>query len=504
MPVSKSLSKSLYVRGLKCEKALWLDKHKADVLTPPDASAKAIFATGNEVGELACDLFPGGNRIAYEGSSEAENIQLTKKWVEAGGETIYEATFSYNDVLVKVDIFRNLGDGKVEIYEVKSSTKPKDTHIDDASIQHYVLEGLGYKVSGTYIVHINNQYVRGDALDVDQFLTIADISDEIKAKLADIPKKIEAFRQTLSSETEPEIPIGPHCNKPNTCDAKDYCWHRQGQIPEYSIFNLTGIRAEKSFPLFHEGIITINDIIDPSGFSSAQQIQIAAEQTKEESINREAIKQFLDGLSYPIYHLDFETIHPAVPRWKNTSPNQQIPFQYSIHIEYEDGKKDHKVIHHKEYLDASGDDPRYGLAKRLVEDIPKDATVLAYNMGFEKARIKSLAQSYSDLAPHLMNIHGNIQDLMAPFQNKDYYKAEMKGKYTIKKVLPALVPELARAYEELDTVHKGDEATLAYDLIVSTDDEELARKLKDGLLEYCGLDTYAMVKVLEKLKAVVG
>ena len=500
MPVSKSLSKSLYVKGLKCQKALWLKKHKPNELTPPDDSAEAIFATGNEVGELACDLFPGGNRIEYEGSSMAEKIQLTKKWIEAGVETIYEATFNYDDVLVMVDILRNLGDGKFEIYEVKSSSEAKDTHIDDASIQHYVLKGLGYEVSGTYIVHINREYVRGEELDVNKFLTIANKSDEVKEKLADIPKKIEALRQTLSIETEPDIAIGPHCNKPYPCDAKDYCWHRQGQIPEYSIFNLTGIRAKKIFPLFHEGIITFNDIIDPSGFSSAQQIQIAAEQTKEETINREAIKQFLDGLSYPIYHLDFETIHPAIPKWEGSSPNQQIPFQYSIHIEYEDGKRGG----HKWYLDASGNDPRNGLAKLLVEDIPRDATVLAYNMSFEKRVIKSLAQSYSDLAPHLMNIHDNIQDLMTPFKNKDYYTAAMKGKYSIKNVLPALVPEMARAYEELETVHNGGDAALAFDCIVSTDDEKLAQRLKNGLLEYCGLDTLAMVKVLEKLKAIVG
>jgi len=493
------LSKSLYLKGLGCSKALWLKKYKPNELTPPDASALAVFKTGNEVGELACDLFPGGNKITYESSSMDEKIQLTKEWIEAGVENIYEATFRNDDVLVMVDILRNLGDGKVEIYEVKSSASVKDVYLDDASIQHHVLESLGYEVSDTYIVHIDSKYVRGDDLNIDEFLTIVNVSNDVKERKADIPKNIEALKRTLSSKTEPDVDIGLHCLKPYSCDAIDYCWHRQCKIPEYSIFNLANLNADKKFALYHEGVTTFNDIADPSKFSSAQQLQISAELTNQETINQAAIKKFVDNLSYPIYHLDFETFHPSIPRWKNTSPFEQIPYQYSIHIEDEHGK-----LEHKEFLEAGGPDPRYELAKRLIEDIPMDATVLAYNMGFEKGVIKNRAQSFSDLSQHLMNIHDNIQDLMKPFQKKDYYTAAMKGSYSIKAVLPALVPEMETAYEELKTVHNGGDATLAYDSLISNNNDEPTQALKEGLLEYCKLDTLAMVKVLEKLKKVVA
>jgi hypothetical protein len=499
MTVSKMLSKSLYLKGLGCSKALWLKKYKANELTPPDASALAVFKTGNEVGELACDLFPGGNKITFEGSSMAEKIQLTKEWIEAGVENIYEATFCNDDVLVMVDIFRNLGNGKVEIYEVKSSASVKDIYVEDASIQHHVLESLGYEVSDVYIVHIDSKYVRGDELNIDEFLTIVNVSDEVQKLQATIPKNIESIKQTLSSETEPDVNIGLHCLKPYSCDAIDYCWHRQRKIPEYSIFNLANLKADKKFALYHGGVTTFNDIVDPSKFSSAQELQIVAEQTKQDTINQPAIKKFIDNLSYPIYHLDFETFHPSIPRWKNTRPFEQVPYQYSIHIEDEHGN-----LKHKEFLEADGSDPRYELAKRLAKVIPMDSTVLAYNMRFEKDVIKNLAQSFSDLSLHLMNIHDNIQDLMKPFQKKDYYTAAMKGKYSIKVVLPALVPEMKMAYEELETVHNGADATLVYESLISTDTGEATESLKEGLLEYCKLDTLAMVKVLGKLKVVVG
>jgi hypothetical protein len=499
MPVSKMLSKSLYLRGLQCSKSLWLKKHRPDALTKPDASKLAIFKTGDEVGQLACNLFPGGKKVPYEGTTMGEKIQLTKEWIDKGVENIYEATFCDDDVLIMVDILRILEDGEVEIYEVKSSSKVKDVHIADASIQHHVLENLGYKVSDTFIVHIDSKYIRGDDLEVDKFLTLAKVSDEVKALQADIPNNIATLKQALSLNAEPVIGIGPHCQKPYSCDAMDYCWHHQGGIPEYSIFDLANLKAGKKFKLYNKGVISLNDITDLSDFSSAQQLQIAAEQTGKETINHGAIKQFLKDLSYPIYHLDFETFHPAIPCWKNSSPHQHIPYQYSIHIEHEDGK-----LNHKEFLETSGIDPRNGLAKRLVETIPMDATVLAYNMGFEKRVIKGLAESFSDLAPHLMNIHDNIQDLMKPFQKKDYYTAAMKGKYSIKNVLPALVPEMEKAYKDLKTVHNGRDATLIYDSLITGDHDEASQDLEESLLEYCKLDTRAMVKVLEKLKAVAG
>ncbi|MFA5461166.1 MAG: DUF2779 domain-containing protein [Sulfurimonas sp.] len=487
------LSKSLYTRGLQCVKSLWLKKYNKEVLTPPDSSAEAIFETGNIVGDLACKLFPNGKEVPFENTTFEEKIALTKKWMEEGVKNIYEATFEFDDILVMVDILHVNDDRSVEIYEVKSSTEVKDVYLDDASVQYYVLNGLGYDVKRTSIVHINNKYVRDDELEIDKLFTIADVSDGVLELQTNIPSYLKSFKIFLDDkENEPVIDIGTHCSNPYDCDAISYCWKH---IPEYSVFDISRLRSDKKFDFYRNGILEFHQISDVSLFSLAQQIQIISEQEQREIINKEAIKEFIDGLTYPLYHLDFETFQQAVPQWKGISPFMQIPFQYSLHVEKKNGD-----LEHYEFLAKEGIDPRYELAKRLVGDIPTDVTVLAYNMGFEKGVIRKLADMFNEFAPQLMAIHDNIQDLMTPFAKKDYYVPSMKGSYSIKYVLPALVPEMAKAYKELNGVQNGGEAMQTYASLATMEDKAVVARLREALLRYCELDTMAMVKVLEKLK----
>lgn len=488
-----NLSKSLYIRGLQCTKSLWLKKYKPEVLTPPDKQALAIFETGDKVGTLACEIFPDGKEIPFEGTTFDEKIALTQQWMDEGITNIYEATFNYDNILVMVDILHINDDGSVEIYEVKSSTEVKDVYLHDASIQYYVLSGLGYKVKSTNIVYINNKYVRDDTLEIDKLFTILDVSDEVKELQEDIPTYLAHFRKQLSNkDIEPEIDIGKHCENPYECDAKAYCWKH---IPEYSIFNISRLKADKKFELYHDGTVEFNQITNTSTFSLSQQIQIEAEQGNKEIVNKRAIGKFVNGLTFPLYYLDFETFQQAIPEWKGISPFMQIPFQYSLHIEKENGD-----LEHKEFLAGEGIDPRYELAKKLVDDIPINVTVLAYNMSFEKGVIRKLAEIFDVFAIRLMCIHDNIQDLMIPFQKKDYYVPSMRGSYSIKYVLPALVPEMAQAYSELDGVQNGGDAMQVYAKLSHMDDKQEVDRLKEALLQYCELDTLAMVKILEKLK----
>ena len=487
-----NLSKSLYTRGLQCVKSLWLKKYQKDVLATPNSSAQAIFETGNEVGELACQLFPNGIEIEFDSSDYDAMITKTKKLIDDGIQNIYEASFKYDGIFIAIDILHINDDRSVEIYEVKSSTEVKDIYKHDASIQYYVLNGLGYDVKNVSIVHINNKYVFDKELEIDKLFTIADITDEVLELQADIPTYLKTFEQFLSDkENEPQKDIGMHCSKPYDCDAIEYCW---SHIPSYSIFNISRLRNDKKFDLYNQVIINFSDIPDISNFSIAQQIQIESEQSQKKIINKEAIKEFLDGLSYPIYHLDFETFQQAIPKWKGISPFMQIPFQYSIHIEQEDG-----TLEHKEFLADDKKDPRYELACKLTQDIPTDATVLAYNMGFEKGVIRKLAAQFEEFSDHLMAIHDNVQDLMIPFQKKDYYTPTMQGSYSIKKVLPALVPELEKAYKDLSLVQNGGDAMQTFGRLSKMEDED-REAYREALLRYCELDTLAMVRVLEKLK----
>ena len=489
-----ALSKSLYIRGLQCEKSLWLKKKKPGVLQAPDDGAQAVFDTGTSVGELACELFSGGERIEYTGDFNAQ-MAKTKELIERGTEVIYEATFCFDGILVMVDILRICEDGLI-INEVKSSTSVKEVYIDDASIQYYVISSLGYKVSAVNIIHIDNTYVRGENLELEKLFRAEDVTEQIMQKQAKIPQILNKFEEILSKNVEPEVDIGPHCSDPYHCDAWEYCWREQRGIPEYSIFNISRLRSDKKFDLYKNGMVKFEDIKDLGIFNASQQIQIRSELSQEQIIDKDAIREFLKTLSYPLYHLDFETFQQAVPEFVGLSPYEQIPFQFSIHKDYGNGN-----LEHFEFLAEAGADPRYELALNLIKYIPQDACVLAYHASFEKGVIQNLATLFPQLSSHLMNIHSNIKDLEIPFAKKFYYHPKMCGSSSIKKVLPAIVPSFESAYSSLDLIHNGGEAMSEYAKLKykTKDEQDLIRK---ALLAYCKLDTLAMVKVLEKLREV--
>ena len=214
-----------------------------------------------------------------------------------------------------------------------------------------------------------------------------------------------------------------------------------------------------------------------------------------QNIDREGIRKFLKTLDYPIYFLDFETMQLAIPQFPGTKPYQQIPFQYSLHYIEEQGGQ----LKHKEFLAESGEDPRRAIAESLCRDIPMDTCVTAYNKGFECGRLRELAELYPDLAPHLLNIRDNIRDLLTPFQSGFYYNRAMGGSFSIKSVLPAIFPDdPSLDYHNLEGVHNGGEAMALFPRIQDLPPEEQAAARK-SLLEYCKLDTYAMVKVWEEL-----
>ena len=492
-----TLSKSLYTRGIQCLKVLWLKKYKTSVLTPPDESAQAIFETGNVVGDLACKLFPNGKEVPFSRDSD-EMIATTKEWLEDGVQNIYEATFAYDGILMMVDILHASEDG-VSIYEVKSSTSVKDIYVHDVSIQYYVLNNLGFNIKNANVVHINSSYVRGDELDLDELFSVVDVTEDVIALQESIPNVLREFEVCLSdTENEPDINIGKHCKNPYECDAKDYCWSVQREIPEYSVFNIFNLGSKKQIELYEQGIVNIADVPDDFSMTANQKQAVANYKSQATHIDKEAIKEFLGTLTYPIYHLDFETFQQAIPEFKGISPFMQIPFQYSLHIEHEDG-----TLEHREFLAIEGIDPRELLAQKLCEDIPSDVTVLAYNMGFEKGVIRKLASSFPELSSHLLKIHDNIKDLMTPFQQKHYVTPSMNGSYSIKYILPALVPEMAESYKELDGVQNGSQAMNAFANMSKLEDAEKQR-MRNSLLAYCKLDTLAMVEVLNKLKEVIN
>jgi hypothetical protein len=361
-----------------------------------------------------------------------------------------------------------------------------------------VLKQLGYRVLSSNVIHIDGDYVRGDVLDLEGLFKIVDVSDAVDSLQVDIPNKLKEYETYLADKgNEPNMEIGSHCKKPYECDAKEYCWKVQRSIPDYSVFNIFNLGSKKQIELYDKGIVNIEDIPDDYPMTAIQKQKFQNFKEQATFIDKEKIKDFLDTLSYPIYHLDFETFQQAVPEWKGISPYQQIPFQYSLHIEHADG-----TLEHKEFLAKDSVDPRYELAKKLVEDIPTDVTVLAYNMSFEKGVNIKLSESFPEFKEHLLSINDNIKDLMFPFQKKYYVTPEMQGSYSIKYVLPSLVPAMVDAYKSLNGIQNGSDAMNSFPKLSQMSLEE-KEETRTALLEYCKLDTLAMVEVLNKLKKVL-
>ena len=490
-----SLSKSKYCKAIQCNKLLWLDKYKPEVAVP--TARDMVLENGTKVGELARGLFGDYINIDFNKNLNVM-IEETLKSLKNKPNIITEASFNYESNFCSVDILKNDVDG-IEIYEVKSSTYIHNIYLDDASYQYYVLKNLGLNVKSVNIVYLNKEYYRSGELEISKLFNIKNITDIAIQKQNEIKNKIEEINKYMleNNEKEPEKDIDIYCFKPYECPYWQYC---SRHLPKNNIFDIRIMHKDKKFELYKRGIINFEDVVNENINQKYLEQVIFEVNNKPPKIEKEKIKEFMGQLTYPLYFLDFETFQLAIPEFDGTNPYMQIPFQYSLHyVDDINGK-----LHHKEFLAKSGIDPRRELAERLVEDIPKDVCVLAYNMSFEKTVIKKLANYYQDLHDDLMKIHDNIKDLMIPFYNRNYYVKEMKGSYSIKYVLPALFPDDPELdYHNLPVVHNGGEASDAFLSLASLSKEE-QEKIREGLLVYCKLDTFAMVKIWEKLKEVIS
>lgn len=488
-----NLSKSIYCQGIQCEKLLWLNKFKPEF--KEDIDNESVLENGTRVGELAKSLF--GSYIDIEFNEDlSQMIKDTKKVIDENKNAIItEASFDYQNNFCSVDILIKK-DNEYEIYEVKSSTEIKDIYLDDVSYQHYVLSNLGYNITKTSIIHINSNYIRYGELDLNQLFTIEDTTNISISKQSEIKHNINIINKYMENTEEQPKNIGNHCYKPYPCPFFKYC---KKHLPNQNIFNIRGMKTQTKLNLYQNNIYTYEDLLKENiNDKYKQQIEFEL-YDKTATINKTAIKEFLDNLTYPLYFLDFETYQESIPPFDGISPYMQIPFQYSLHyIETKNGK-----LKHTEFLAEPNIDPRRKLAERLIKDIPKDVCVLAYNMKFEKMVIRELANLYPDLSNHLINIHNNIKDLMIIFQKRYYYTKEMYGSFSIKYVLPALFPNDPELnYHNLDLIHNGSEASNSYANLPNLSKEE-QQKVQSSLLKYCELDTYAMVKIWQFLNEII-
>lgn len=483
-----SLSKSKFVQGLQCYKALYLQMHHPELADPVTPEREAVFQAGFEVGEVAQGLFPGGVFIPYDPDDYDGQITRTKAEMEKGTEVLYEAAFNYDCVFVKVDILRRTPDGW-EIYEVKSASSLKNYHVHDVAVQHYVLKGAGVALSGAYLVHINSGYVRNGAIEPEKLFTIEDMTDTVSGMEDFVRTEIGKMKEMLKGDM-PAVNIGTYCTEPFDCNFCGHCWQH---IPEDSVFSLRDKGIDK-FALYYNGIVSMKDVpLERLNSRQRQQAEFFLE--KKEFTDTKALKDFLGKIRYPFYFLDFETYMVAVPLHDGTSPYQQVPYQYSLHyLESETAS-----LGHHEFLAQPNVDPRKDVAANLCGQIPDNACVLAFNAPFEIRILRELAGVFPGYKQKLEKIIDSTIDLAVPFKSRHVYHWEMYGSYSQKVVLPLLVPELR--YEGME-VADGMMAMDAYFAMCASEDPGEIEKIRANLLAYCALDTLGMVKILERLQEI--
>ncbi|NQU84122.1 MAG: DUF2779 domain-containing protein [Parcubacteria group bacterium] len=488
------ISKSDFVKYLQCKKFLWLYKHRKDLLPEDiDKNLQKIFDDGYLVESYAYGLFPKGVNAQVDGFRES--IFKTKKLMQEKTPVIFQPTVLANDLCCRGDIIKLNEDGeRWDIYEVKGSTDVKDIHIHDLAFQKTCFEEMGFKVGELFVIFVNKEYVRRGEVDIEKFLKTRNVTEEVEYILLDTRKEVESAFGVIKQREEPDVRILKQCRNPYQCTFLDYCWK---DIPKSSIYDIArNLNEEKLNMLIDEGIIEIKDIPDDV-FKSEHDIRhhhVAKHDTVH--IEKENIEEELGRLEYPLYFLDYETYSTAVPMFDGYKPYQQMPFQYSLHVQEEPGGE----LKHYEYLAKDYEDPARKLAEDLSKRIGEKGSVISWYMPFEKGRNSEMGDAHPEFAEFFNSVNERMFDLMLIFKNGHYVHKDFRCSASLKKVLPVIVPELS--YKELGINEGGTASTSWGEMIKDKTSAEEKERIYNDLLKYCELDTLAMVKILEKLREV--
>jgi CRISPR/Cas system-associated exonuclease Cas4 (RecB family) len=479
------LSKSKITAFEQCPKKLWLATHRPE-LAQLDDGAEARFATGHEVGDEACRQCAGGVMVQAEPNLAAA-LETTRALIESGHDApIFEATFEHEGVLVRCDVLEPDGVGGWRMAEVKSSGGPKPYHKGDLATQIWVVENAGAKVSSAAIRHIDTSFVLEQEGDYRGVFADAELLADLTPLIAGRGAVIEAARVMLAG-AEPEVDVGDHCKAPFACEFTDYCNAGLPVGPEWPVTVLPYGGGKKWLA---QGVTDLL-ALDRAAVTNALHGKVLdATVSGIPFHDLDGARAAMADWAFPRIWLDFETIGFALPRWVGTRPYEQVPFQFSAHVEESEG-----AVAHVEFLSLDGTDPRRACAEALAT-LPAEGAVIAYNASFERGVIVRLATSFPDLAPVLESLAARLVDLL-PVARTYWYHRDQRGSWSIKAVLPTIAPELD--YASL-AVSDGGKAQSAYMEAVTHETSAERRVALDlALREYCARDTEAMIVVARAL-----
>ena len=501
------ISKSEYMMFLKHPLYIWLKKHDKSKLPAVTPALQAIFDTGHMFEAFAEKIFDNPTKLGFD--SYQDYLSLPRRTQEAianvsinasekNKQTVLQARFEsmvnkasvtcISDAIVFVD------PNMIDLYEIKSGTRVKQENLYDLAFQKLVIEQSGIAIRDIYVINVNNAYVRSGDININELCTQTKVTNEVEELLEQTAHSIELANKCISSKTMPLLEV------PDVDDGAEVI---NAWLELYSIFNpiKSGSIFELSWPknriaqLHGLGVANLVDIADDFELSTKQKLQVNSIKTKEQYIEVEPIKEFLDEFQYPLYFLDYETAMSVIPPFDNTSPYQQIPFQFSLHIlDTPNGQLRHEMYLHKENNDST-----YELSKYLQKHIGDSGSIVTWNASFEKGCNTLMGEIHPEFEKFYNDVNERIVDLAIPFQKNWYVDYRFLGSYSIKKVLPVLVPELS--YKDLG-INEGLSAQRNWmDAIL---EEKFTAKRRqqilDDLEKYCELDTLAMVEIYRFLK----
>lgn len=485
----RSFSKSKLVALRQCPKRLWLEVHHPE-LREDSAATEASFQIGHQVGDIARLIYdPEGHGALIDVQKEGFARAFTRSAELLNtSQPIFEAGFSAGGAMAFADVMlpeQVNGNQVWRMVEVKSSASVKDYHRDDVAVQAFIAQAAGVQLHSIALAHIDSSWTYPGDDDYRGLLKENDLTEEAFARTQEVKDWITQAQGVVAEVAEPAINTGAHCDKPYACGFYGHC-SRDEPKPEYPVYWLPYFRA-KAAHLAEQGVIELKNVPDDLLNDRQQRVK---DHTLTNTVYFDEAGALADlaAHSLPAYFLDFETIQFAVPVWKGTRPYQQNTFQFSLHTLTESGQ-----LEHTDFLDLSGNDPAEPFAHALVTACGVQGPVYVYNAAFETTRIRELAERFPHLSAALLAINARVVDLY-PIARERYYHPSQQGSWSIKKVLPAVVPELR--YDALDGVQDGGMAMEAFLEAIHPDTSaERKSQIEQQLLAYCRLDTYAMVRL---------
>lgn len=491
------LSKTNYIIYRDCPKNAWVKVNKPKIYkaSEPSDFDKNLMEAGNEVDELARNLFPGGTLVKH-------NIRKTKELVAKRTPVIYQPKFETKHLTATPDILVwNKKAKTYDLYEVKSSSssegknkkQKEDVYIHDVAFQANVLDFLSVPLGHLFLIRLNSDYTRNGELDIHDLFNVDDFTSQVQAMQKEVAIEAEQAYEYIN---EPETK--GHCScitrgRSNHCTTFAYS---NPDVPEYSVHDISRIGSSKKklAQLIEAGILAPEDVPGDMEFSKNQQNQITAAKTGRDFVVKEEIAKFLQDIVYPVAFIDYETFPAAVPRFSGYNPYHHIPFQFSVHVLSEDKRKPS----HQEFIYTKTDAPDDQFLKALREAIPNTGSIIVWNKSFEMGRNKELAKRRPKYAAFIEDVNERVVDLRDVFTDQLYISKSFLGKTSIKYILPALIHDLS--YKELD-IQEGGSASDAWNKVVQGEltKNEATKRIKE-LLRYCKMDTFAMVNIFEVLK----